>query len=696
MGFTVRVSALASGPVRRERHLPRAVDPRAVPARRRLGAAPGPSAADCYLGPHGAGRTAAEPCAPRRDRAGRRAPRLRLRVRPRARPSPTSPAPATRNRGRRLREMLDELGPTFVKFGQLLSTRPDIVPPDILAELRGLQDDARPEPFSSDARGGRGGARPHDRAGLRGVRRGADRRGVDRPGAPRAPARRAGGGGQGPAAGRRAPDQRRHPAALPGGPRRPGAGAPPPVHRPGRARSTSSRAPCAASSTTASRPATPRSSGATSRATRPCRCRSIYWRYTTSRVLTMERVEGTPLSQLDLSTWSSDERRRLGNRLTETWMQMVFVHGFFHADPHPANILVRGADQHQPGRLRHDRAAHAARPRGGRAAAARHPQPATPSACRGACGPSGSAIRARRRSELADRLGVILQRYSATRHRRDRRARGAARDLPDDLPPRHHAAGALGDARQDARDAGRASPSRSTPTSTCSRSRAPTRCGWRPQRFRPGPHREPHRAPTSGATPRPSSSTRSRSPSCSTSSRTARSRSRSVRRASRRPWTSSRRARTASCWASSPPRSSSARRSSPCSPTRRPRRPLAGRDPRLDRRLRPRRLALRGHLPIGPLVSWRASRVAFADVAALQEALERARSRSPGCWCAAAWATRPPRASSCPRTARSRRPRTCPASPRPPTAWRAPCARASGSRSTATTTATASARRRSW
>src|SRR6185312_3142366 len=50
-------------------------------------------------------------------------------------------------RGRHLREMLDELGPTFVKFGQLLSTRPDIVPPDIISELRGLQDDVRPFPF---------------------------------------------------------------------------------------------------------------------------------------------------------------------------------------------------------------------------------------------------------------------------------------------------------------------------------------------------------------------------------------------------------------------------------------------------------------------------------------------------------------------------------------------------------------------
>src|SRR5919108_602171 len=51
-------------------------------------------------------------------------------------------------RGRALREALDELGPTFVKFGQLLSMRPDVLPPDIIAELRGLQDDVRPFPFA--------------------------------------------------------------------------------------------------------------------------------------------------------------------------------------------------------------------------------------------------------------------------------------------------------------------------------------------------------------------------------------------------------------------------------------------------------------------------------------------------------------------------------------------------------------------
>ncbi|TMM15197.1 MAG: AarF/ABC1/UbiB kinase family protein [Actinobacteria bacterium] len=55
-------------------------------------------------------------------------------------------------RGQHLREVLEELGPTFVKFGQLLSTRPDIVPPDIIAELRPLQDDVRPFPFEQAER----------------------------------------------------------------------------------------------------------------------------------------------------------------------------------------------------------------------------------------------------------------------------------------------------------------------------------------------------------------------------------------------------------------------------------------------------------------------------------------------------------------------------------------------------------------
>lgn len=47
-------------------------------------------------------------------------------------------------RGERLRQAFEELGPIFVKFGQQLSTRPDLMPPDFVAELDRLQDDVTP------------------------------------------------------------------------------------------------------------------------------------------------------------------------------------------------------------------------------------------------------------------------------------------------------------------------------------------------------------------------------------------------------------------------------------------------------------------------------------------------------------------------------------------------------------------------
>ena len=50
-------------------------------------------------------------------------------------------------RGERLREALERLGPIFVKFGQVLSTRRDLLPPDIADELARLQD--RVPPFDS-------------------------------------------------------------------------------------------------------------------------------------------------------------------------------------------------------------------------------------------------------------------------------------------------------------------------------------------------------------------------------------------------------------------------------------------------------------------------------------------------------------------------------------------------------------------
>ncbi|MBP3975906.1 ubiquinone biosynthesis regulatory protein kinase UbiB [Pseudoxanthomonas spadix] len=55
---------------------------------------------------------------------------------------------AALSRGARLRMVLQELGPIFVKFGQILSTRRDLMPPDVAEELTLLQD--RVKPFDGD------------------------------------------------------------------------------------------------------------------------------------------------------------------------------------------------------------------------------------------------------------------------------------------------------------------------------------------------------------------------------------------------------------------------------------------------------------------------------------------------------------------------------------------------------------------
>ena len=55
-------------------------------------------------------------------------------------------------RGERLRQALEHLGPIFVKFGQMLSTRRDLLPPDVADELAKLQDNVPPFPSDESAR----------------------------------------------------------------------------------------------------------------------------------------------------------------------------------------------------------------------------------------------------------------------------------------------------------------------------------------------------------------------------------------------------------------------------------------------------------------------------------------------------------------------------------------------------------------
>ena len=66
----------------------------------------------------------------------------------------------------------------------------------------------------------------------------------------------------------------------------------------------------------------------------------MYATYSSERVLTLERLEGIQLGDLDLEATPMEERRRLANLIAETWLEMIFRHGVFHGDPHPANIMV--------------------------------------------------------------------------------------------------------------------------------------------------------------------------------------------------------------------------------------------------------------------------------------------------------------------------------------------------------------------
>jgi len=242
-------------------------------------------------------------------------------------------------RGRHLREMLDELGPTFVKFGQLLSTRPDVVPPDIIAELRSLQDDVRPFSYDEVAKTieeelGQPVERlftdfdpqPLAAASIGQVHRATLPNGrrvvvkVQRPNAPR---------------------QIEADLSL--------------MYQAARlikeriraldfidanqivdefARSIrqeldyrlEARNADAFHKDFAGHPhvAVPR----------------VYWTYTRSRVLTLEYLEGVQLADLEFDAWSLDQRRHLAYLIAETWMTMIFRNGFFHGDPHPANILI--------------------------------------------------------------------------------------------------------------------------------------------------------------------------------------------------------------------------------------------------------------------------------------------------------------------------------------------------------------------
>jgi len=66
----------------------------------------------------------------------------------------------------------------------------------------------------------------------------------------------------------------------------------------------------------------------------------VYWDSSTKNVLTLERIEGTPLSRLDPESLDPEERRSIVAAGAGAVFKQCLEEGFFHADPHPGNLFA--------------------------------------------------------------------------------------------------------------------------------------------------------------------------------------------------------------------------------------------------------------------------------------------------------------------------------------------------------------------
>ncbi|HZG78297.1 MAG TPA: AarF/ABC1/UbiB kinase family protein [Paenibacillus sp.] len=241
--------------------------------------------------------------------------------------------------GERLRYVIQDLGPTFVKLGQIASTRSDMLPADIVAELSKLQDQVEPFPYAvvEDIVAAELGApiddlfaafdpSPLAAASIGQVHRAVLRTGervavkIQRPGI--APAIRTD------------LEILRNLAAIA-------------EARFEWARRYQLQGMIAELSRALLQELDYQIEGRnTDTVARQfqrdptVRVPVIHWKQTSKRVLVMEYLEGVKVSQRDRLERDGVDLKTLAERILNALFRQMFVEGFFHADPHPGNLLV--------------------------------------------------------------------------------------------------------------------------------------------------------------------------------------------------------------------------------------------------------------------------------------------------------------------------------------------------------------------
>src|SRR5207245_11811916 len=61
----------------------------------------------------------------------------------------------------------------------------------------------------------------------------------------------------------------------------------------------------------------------------------VYAEYTSARLLVMEEIQGVPIRQAP----EGEERKEAARQLLESYYRQILTDGFFHADPHPGNLM---------------------------------------------------------------------------------------------------------------------------------------------------------------------------------------------------------------------------------------------------------------------------------------------------------------------------------------------------------------------